>query len=342
MSMNFVVSKKESTDQRVSHGHWQLKDLICSPLSNPNIVYYVTQARETTGARVRQYNFETDEDITVLKTLYQPTAMTVQHDYVVTVGVESELTVKNLSQAEVHERRLQCLINNACVIHKHDEDDLRLLVCTNGQKIKVFDLCSLQLLCDIRVGTQVNHCAVSPDGKTLVAVGDQLGHVYIYSIENFQYTQQHDLKVHDDCAFSCCFTPSGDHFLIAAQDGTVLSFETKNPKARPRVLNHRWWPSSPQPSILTDKCCRVVKYSPKFGIDLVAFTETKSVVHIMCMWDTTQHQAVWVAPENVGKDVQGICFSTDAEYLYVALEDRIVQLSLNLLACRCGLVALGC
>ena len=75
--------------------------------------------------------------------------------------------------------------------------------------------------------------------------------------------------------------------------------------------------------------------SPQKGIDLVAFTESTSYIHIVDVWSPDQHQTIRVAPDNEETDICGLCFSPDNRFLYVALHDRLVQLTVDLAARRC-------
>jgi len=325
-SANFILSRKEYR-QRATFNHWQLKDLVCCP-DNPDEVYY------TDHTTVYCHNTRTGEHTDVLQLDYHPTAITVGHGYVCAVGSDSAMTVRCLRTGGVlFSGKCSTTINNSCIVRKHGEDDLRLMVCLNEEKIRVYSLPSMMSITDIPVNTQVNYCDVSPDGRLLVAVGDDHS-LYVYEVHGYNYIFMDQIKAYDDCSFSCCFSPDGLHCTAASQDGTIVIF---------RVLDNKFvhtsvikgFKSTGQTVAQAIKYCRAVKYSPLKGIDLIAFTESTSYIHILDVLKPENHQTIRVAPNNEETDICGLCFSPDSRYLYVALQDRLVQLEVDLAARRC-------
>eukprot|EP00667_Euglena_gracilis_P013173 EG_transcript_13584 len=319
------VHKEAEFSQRSSFSHWQLKDLLCCA-EDPDVVYFAD------GTTVKSLHARTAAVATHLELPYPPTAFTVGCGYLCAVGPDSDMTVKSLETGEqLFAGRIGTTISNSCLIRRHGPGDLRLMVCQNEERVKVYALPSVALLADVPVKTQVNYCDVSPDHRLLVAVGDS-NFVFVYTVRGQQYTLQRDFKAFDDCAFSCCFSPDGWHFIAAAQDGRLVLMQVRDGSLQPALTLYGFRLRCSPPA---NKYCRAIKYHPTPGIDLVAFTESTSYIHILDVWAPENHQVVRVAPDNEETDICGLCFSPDGATLYVALQDRLVRLSVDVAGRRC-------
>jgi WD40 repeat protein len=322
---DFILQRDEYPI-RATFNHWQLKDLACCP-DGPHDVYYAD------CMVVKSFNVERGTTTPHLELKYPPTALTVACGYLCAVGPDSEMTVKSLLDGRIVFRG-QCgsLISNSCIIRRHGPGDVRLMVSLNDARVKVYGLPAMNPIVEIPVGAQVNHCDVSPDCRLLVAVGDS-NLVYVFAVDGWAYVPRKEFKAFDDCCFSCCFSPDGRHFVAAAQNGTVVLMRVQDGALHPTLtllaFGLRTAPAA------ASKYCRAVKYHPTAGIDLVAFTESTAHVHLLDLWAPERRQVIRVAPDNEETDICGMCFSPDGRYLYVALQDRLVRLTVDVVGRRC-------
>ena len=58
-----------------------------------------------------------------------------------------------------------------------------MLICNNDETIKIFSLPDMQRITTLTFPTAINYCAVSPDGKKLVVVGDT-SQIFLYNINS--------------------------------------------------------------------------------------------------------------------------------------------------------------
>ena len=61
-----------------------------------------------------------------------------------------------------------------------------MLICNNDETIKVYSLPGLQRITTLTIPTAVNYCAVSPDGKKMIVVGDST-QIFMYDVRSGGY-----------------------------------------------------------------------------------------------------------------------------------------------------------
>lgn len=134
------------------------------------------------------YNTTTHASTPILKDLsFSPTSMTTGCGYVAAGGQRSQLMIREAATNWFAQTTVGGSINNAMAISNHC-GGTRLLICNNDETIKVYTLPGLQRVASICLPTAVNYCAVSPDGKRMVAVGDS-NQVFLYDIGVNGYTR---------------------------------------------------------------------------------------------------------------------------------------------------------
>ncbi|KAI9189646.1 hypothetical protein H9P43_001079 [Blastocladiella emersonii ATCC 22665] len=295
--------------------HWQLRDLISCPSSRKEVLY-------VSGNNVNLYNTESRSSLTVLKDLsFPPTCMTTGLGYLVVGGQRSQLMVRQLASNWYAHQSVGGCINNAMVVAQH-AGQTRLLVCNNDESIKVFNLPSMQRVTSITLPTAVNYAAASPDGKKVVAVGDT-NQVFLFDVTaNGSYQRTGTLTAPGSSSgFSCAWNTGSDKFAIASQDGLVLVWDERSttPMASFATRAHP-----------TDKgAARCVKFSPGSSIDLLAFSEHVSNVHVVDARTFNSRQIVRVAPPHVEQHISGLAFTPDARSLFVGMEANLVELEVN-------------
>ncbi|MBW0519071.1 hypothetical protein O181_058786 [Austropuccinia psidii MF-1] len=132
----------------------------------------------------------------------------------------------------------------------------------------------------------VNHCSVSPDKKSMVAVGDS-NEVFIYDCDNTFGSNEpliNDWRLRSRKvtlpgvsasvgSFSTSWNQYGDKFAVASEGEVVVVYDMRM-LPKPLLVKHT-----------TQKgrsgAARVVKFSPEGPNELLAFIEHQSLVHVL-------------------------------------------------------------
>ncbi|POW12175.1 hypothetical protein PSTT_04711, partial [Puccinia striiformis] len=132
----------------------------------------------------------------------------------------------------------------------------------------------------------VNHCSISPDSKSMVAVGDS-SEVFIYDCQNAHQSNEPLVgdwrlgprKIHLPGvspltgSFSTSWNQYGDKFAVASEGEVVVVYDMKM-LGKPLLVKHTAQKGKPGGA-------RVVKFSPAGPNELLAFTEHQSLVHVL-------------------------------------------------------------
>ncbi|SPO31308.1 uncharacterized protein UTRI_05881_B [Ustilago trichophora] len=118
----------------------------------------------------------------------------------------------------------------------------------------------------LHYSTAINHSSLSPDQRTLIAVGDT-PEVFIHSVSrNGEYTKIATYTASSDACFSTTWSPDGSKFAVASQDGVVSVWDVRSSRRLAAV-------STSQASAGSG-AARVVKFSPCGRF--LAFTEHRN------------------------------------------------------------------
>jgi len=261
---------------------------------------------------VMSYNFQTN----VTNTIYEgvdffPTSICLKDDILAVGGSRGHLKIKNLITNEVLSQIVSSSINNNICIHNN-----RIFICNNDRTLKIFTM-NLQSNANIHHVAQVNNCAISPDNKFLVIVGDS-NDVFLYSIDNDNYKLIKKLKSTEDGGFSVSWNSTSSAFAVGTQDGYVCLWDIRNDNVLHRFEskqkdNHRG-------------AVRNVKFSLKNSLDLLFFTEHFSYLTICDMRDFKRCQRIKVFPD---KQITGAIFSEMNDRVFVSTEDQVIELEIN-------------
>ncbi|OAV90977.1 hypothetical protein PTTG_12515 [Puccinia triticina 1-1 BBBD Race 1] len=132
----------------------------------------------------------------------------------------------------------------------------------------------------------VNHCSVSPDSKSMVAVGDS-NEVFIYDCQSAHQTNEPligDWRLGPrriylpgvsalTGSFSTSWNQYGDKFAVASEGEVVVVYDMKM-LGKPLLVKQTAQKGRPGGA-------RVVKFSPAGPNELLAFTEHQSLVHVL-------------------------------------------------------------
>lgn len=129
--------------------------------------------------------------------------------------------------------------------------------------------------------TAVNHCSFSPDGQTLLAVGDT-PHVFLYHRHpsTGAFSEVTTYSASSDASFSTSWHPDGTKFAVASQDGLVSVWDVRSSKKLAELKTSQ--DSSMMVSLGglngASGAARVVKFSPCGRF--LAFSEHRLFFHI--------------------------------------------------------------
>ena len=289
--------------------HWQLRDLVHCPHAKGEVF-------SVHHSRVLRHDLRTCSSETAAQLSFEPTCVAVAGGYLAAAGQRSQLDVR-FRGAAVYTGACGFSVNNALRVDA--SRSLRLFVCNNDSTIKIFSLDRGVLLGTVACPAAANHCALSPDGNSLVAVGDDR-HTYMYNAEPSGWRQVRRYLKSYDAGMSCDWSPSGACFAAASQDGSVV------------VLDPRCCDGAPLARFSTPLACRNVRFSPG-PLDLLAFTEHRGRFHVADarVWSRQQVLHVGAVPE-LEPDVSGLAWSPCGSALYVGLEDAIMSYNVDTMA----------
>lgn len=300
---NLVLGYEKTLPLGVSSQHWQLKDML--KLKEKNLIYPRT---------CNIISFDTIENSTmpVLEDIdFFPTALFVKDEFLIVGGSRGNLKVKNLSSGETISSSVSNSINNNIFMHNN-----KIYICNNDRTLKTVSL-DLKTISSINHIAQVNSCAVSPDGKYLVVVGDS-NDVFLYSIEGDDHRPIKKLKLMEDGGFSVSWNSMSTNFAVGTQDGYCFIWDIRNDEPISKIESKQI--DSHRGAI------RNVKFSTKNSLDVLFFTEHFSYINVCDTRDFTRCQRIKVFPE---KQITGAVFSNENDKIYVSTDDNVKELSIN-------------
>lgn len=277
---------------------------------------------------VYQYNLARKSATVALKDIaFSPNAVTCGHGYLAVGGQRSQVIIRQLGSNWVAQTAVGGAINNSLLLHKHQNDQVRLLVCNNDQSLKVFSVPNMNLLSTLSFSHAVNNVGVSPDGSLMAVVGDS-SQVLVHSITSSgEYKRIGALTAVKDAAFSCSWDSSSTRFAVACQDGYVCVWD----------IRHLGRKLAQIPSFQRSQkgACRVVKFSQTNSVDLLVFSEHTTYFNIVDARAFDVQQSVRVAPAGVDLHLSGLAFSPDSDSVFVGVEQGILEYPIDLMSRRC-------
>ncbi|SAM06335.1 hypothetical protein [Absidia glauca] len=306
-----VVHEVETTIQ-----HWQLRNLVSSPSTHMvvsphhnSLQFYDTKAKN------------------VVKTMdlpFAPMAVDTKYGYVAVAGPRGLALVRSMNgdwSSDVF--NIGPGMNNTIGLSKIGRDT-RVTICNNNHTIFVYSVPSMKQITALELPSAVNHTAVSADGKQMLATSDT-GDVYRYSIQGHGYTLESTYKVSNEPCLGCAWHPSSTMFAVTSQDGQVNVFDAKTQEKLCQLVSSE--------TRKTRKAARCVAFS-KGPLDLLVYSEHVSQVNVVDTRTFNQRQIIRLAPLDMDAHIAGITFSPDNQSLFVAMEDNLTELKLDLVSRR--------
>ncbi|EJU04650.1 WD40 repeat-like protein [Dacryopinax primogenitus] len=166
--------------------------------------------------------------------------------------------------------------------------------------------CRMELSGSVRLNTALNHGALapytlllafgaqcyvdtaslSPDGRTLLAVGDTPD-VFVLNVTGGRGTEMQLTTVLEaaDASFSTSWSPDGRKFAVSSQNGEVRVWDVRSTKPLAKFF-----------ALKPGASTRAVKFSPPGARELLAFAEGSSNLHIVDARTFAGHKTYTVPP----------------------------------------------
>ncbi|KAL4549180.1 hypothetical protein Ndes2526B_g04220 [Nannochloris sp. 'desiccata'] len=205
---NSLATYLDAYPRRITIQHWQLRDLIHCP-NRAGEIYAVNRRR------ILRHDLDSGRSEVACELPFEPTSMTVRHGYLAAGGQSSQLEIRRSPPSPFAPHTLSLppppsgpsdsifkghcggSVNNALRVAQDASHQQRLFVCNNDDTVKIFSLSTGTLISTVHCPVAINHCALSPDGKNMVCVGDNR-HTYVYVATptgyriNTVYTENND------------------------------------------------------------------------------------------------------------------------------------------------------
>lgn len=304
-------------DRPTTIHHWQLRDLISA--ANNEYEFYCVEEQQ-----VHLYNVKTHESKVMANLDFAPNSMTCRRDFLAAGGSHGELEVRDLRRGEVcYKGRVGSTVNNALHVAPHSTGEDRLYVCCNDSTVKVFDLPSMSSVTVLRCPCPINYVALSPDGSTLVAVGD-IETTYLYTATPSGYVQHTTFTEACDVGMCCAWNQHGTLLASCHQDGAVAVWDARSGSCVARMQ--------------LGNAARCLKFSAA-PLDLLAVSEhDERVVLVDCRaWH--MRQTVFVPPSPAshhqgspggrGLNISGLAFTPSGSRLWVGLDTCCVGVDID-------------
>lgn len=145
----------------------------------------------------------------------------------------------------------------------------------------------MELSGSVRLSTALNHCSLSPDGRTLLVVGDT-PEVSVLNVSGGMGTTMKLTTTLEaaDASFSTAWSADGRKFAVSSQNGEVRVWDVRSTKPLAKFVASRAGAST-----------RAVKFTPEGAPqELMAFAEGSSNFHVVDASTFTTHQTLTVPP----------------------------------------------
>ncbi|GHJ84703.1 hypothetical protein NliqN6_1105 [Naganishia liquefaciens] len=218
----------------------------------------------------------------------------------------------------------------------------------------------------VKINTAANHSSLSPDGKTMICVGDN-HELYLYEVISggVDFRLIRTYRASDDAGFSTSWSKDGKKFAVASQDGVVTVWDHRSSDPLAKLFTRTrhdfgrfdyedsyYWRSASSDGSRRDPA-RVVKFSPPGSSrDLLVFSEEGEAIHIVDArtFDVQSrvelpivsreerirnaHHSSYSPTRRMGPDggrvgIAGIAFDPTGDFLYAGTEAVMVEYDLR-------------
>lgn len=192
-------------------------------------------------------------------------------------------------------------ITNAIDIYSSESGATRIMSSNNDSIVRVFDAATFRTLHRFYFSWPVNHTSVSPDGRTVLVVGDDpLG--FLADAQSGKVIA--NLHGHLDYSFASAWHPDGRMFATGNQDTTCQIWDVRQLRTSLMALKGRIG------------AIRSIRFSADGRF--MAMAEPADFVHVF----DTQRDFARSQEIDLFGEIAGISFSPDSEAFFVGVADR--------------------
>ncbi|XP_072979453.1 uncharacterized WD repeat-containing protein C2A9.03-like [Typha angustifolia] len=235
----------------------------------------------------------------------QISTMTVKDNLMVAGGFQGELICKYLNQPGViFSTRVtddENAITNSVEIYQNSNGSTSLMMANNDCHVRIFDVTNFNLINQYIFPWSVNSTSVSPDGKLLAVLGDDVNCLVADSNTGKAIGT---LKGHLDYSFASAWHPDGHILATGNQDTTCRLWDIRKLSESLMTLRGRMG------------AIRGIKFSSDGCFMSIA--QPADFVHIYDVkagYDKAQEIDLF-------GEIAGVAFSPDTEALFVGVADR--------------------
>ncbi|KAL0219122.1 hypothetical protein P9112_004775 [Eukaryota sp. TZLM1-RC] len=274
------------------------------------------------STRLQSVDTVTGDRSTITSVSFFPTCIDVQHGFVALGGQRGELYVYNLTTSNtIYAGRICSSVVNALQIC-YINNTLTLVCSSNDSHISMFSIPTMSLVTTIGFPFPVNHTTVSPSGNMLVTVGDH-NQVNLYSNSGGRWSKVYGTNAFTDAGMSTDWNSSGFLYAAASQDGTAVLSDVRNLNQYTKIKSFR--PYGVADSILGS--FRSVKFSKHGVVDLLVLAQHRS--YVIANDTRSFHEGAVLEVGNGGVELAGVCFGQFDRNLYIATEDDINKIGID-------------
>lgn len=239
----------------------------------------------------------TGKDSRIAEFEFRPRCLQNYGDIVVAGGLHEDrpvgglqrglLAIYNTVTGQQVTRDLGDFINNSITLYSETNDKISAIVCNNDCSLYFLDIVdSRSVLSDsMRLDTPLNHAAISPDQKTIVACGDSPNITICNRKGNSGWAMSESLDSGSDSGFSAAWHSSGIMFGVAFQDGIARLYDVRSLKEPLTEIKS----SCPEMA----GAFRCLKFSNGCE-DMLFLSEQMERVHVVDIRDFENHQVLTV------------------------------------------------
>ncbi|CAO3619820.1 unnamed protein product [Cunninghamella blakesleeana] len=314
---SFIYKEKIQHQVETTIQHWQLRDLVST--SSSHIVLLPKHNQ------LQMYDTLKKQVIKNIDLPFAPMSVDTMDGYIAIAGPRGLAMIKHIEtdwSSDVFHTGAG--MNNSIGLSKINHD-LRVTICNNNHTVHIYSIPSMKVIQVLNCPSAINHTSVSLNEKYMLATSD-IGDVYQYEINHDQYELKSTVKVSNEPCLGCAWHPSNLMYAVTSQDGQVNIFHAVTGEKLCQLMSSE--------TRKTRKAARCVSFS-KGPYDLMAYSEHVSQVNIVDTRTFETRQIIRLSPaEDLDVHIAGLSFSPNNQSLFIAMEDNMMELKLDLIARR--------
>ncbi|KCZ76189.1 hypothetical protein H311_02818, partial [Anncaliia algerae PRA109] len=250
----FIKNSSKVHKIPIIYKHWQLRDML---------KYFQNELVFQKGEKIISLDLESDRAETLLDNLFNPaTTFDINGKYLAVGNSRGEVIFLNKEKQIQHEFFIGYSIINSIKLKEN-----YLYVCSNEKTLTMYDLISNQVISTYNHDSQLNNCAISSDGKYLIACGDTKD-VVMFNTQNNDLEYIKTVSCVDDGGFGISWSAGNSMFAVGTQDGYACVWDIRLDK---RIKTLRSYQFNQNGGAI-----RNLQFTKKNSIDVLIWTEHTS------------------------------------------------------------------